>query len=210
MTTSPTLEAIEAEHDVEFTLKYEMDEIVGSADNGLHPDLLTWTVTLEASKYDDENDTTSVSSVAKMVLHAVDTDPEDHNEAFFALDSESDGIMRLAEATMNKWGHVNRVIAVDTVQVDEKYRGKGIAPIILAKALHRIGGGSFAAILEASPLNQEGMSATEITASEKALSGLWKRTGFTKVKGGYHYLDGDNLSVDSTERKVQAYLRKKR
>lgn len=210
MTTSPTLEAIETENDVQFTLKYEMDEIVGSADNGYHPDLNTWTVTLAASKYDSETDTESSTSVGKMILHAVDTDWGSYSETFFALDSYSDSMMKLAEATMSKWGFVTRIIAVDTVEIDEEYRGKGIAPIILTKALHRIGGNTFDAILEASPLHQEGMTAEEITAAEKALSGLWKRAGFKKVKGRYHHLEGESLSVEETERKVQAHLRKKR
>lgn len=209
MTTSPTLETIEAAHGVDFTLRYEMHEIVGSADHGYYPDLLTWTVTLQATRYDEEGAVASNDSVATMVLHSVDTDPDNHRESFFSIDSYSHDMLQLAEATMSKWGWAHRIIAVESVELDKKYRGQGIAPIILTKALHRIGGGSFAAILKASPLKQEEMSTEEIAAAEKALGDLWKLAGFTKTTGAYRYLDGDKLSVEGTERKVQTYLRKK-
>lgn len=189
MTTSPTLEAIETEHDVEFTLRYGMGETVGSADSGYHPDLNTWNVELIASKYDGDTDNESSSTVVKMVLHSVDIEWGSDEEALLAFDSYSDGIGSLAAATMDKWGFVTRVIAVDTVEVNEEYRGKGIAPIILTKALHRIGGNTFSAILEASPFYPEEMTAEEVKAAKKALSGMWKRAGFTKVKGDYYILE---------------------
>lgn len=209
MTTSTTLEAIEIEHDVEFTLVYTLGEIVGSKDNGYHPDLNTWNVNLVASKYDGDTDTESSSTVAKMVLHAVDIEWDGDEQAILAFDSYSDGIGSLAAATMDRWGFVTRVIAVDTVEVNEEYRGKGIAPIILTKALHRIGGNTFSAILEASPFYPEEMTAEEVKVAKKAISGTWKRAGFTKVKGDYYILEGEPLNMVATERKVQANLRKK-
>lgn len=210
MTTSPTLEAIEAEHDVEFTLTYSMGEIVGSADNGYHPDLLTWNVKLMASSYDSKTDIEHLDIVARMTLHSVDLEWGSEDEALGVFDSYSDGMSALAAATFENWNFASRVIAVDTVEVKEEYRGKGIAPLILTKALHRIGGNAFCAILEACPLYPEEMTAEAVKAAKKAISATWKRAGFTKAKGDYYILEGESLNVEEVERKVQANLRKKR
>lgn len=209
MTTSSLLEAVELEHGVFFSLRYQMDEILGMADNGYHPELLTWTITLEASKYNAETDEETASTVGKIVAHSVDANWGDYGETLAIFDSHSEWISNLAEETVDSWDVVSRIIAVDTVQLDEEYRGMGIAPVILAKALHRIGGGAFAAILKASPMEQTEMSTKEIKAGEKALGALWECVGFKKVKSAYYYLDGDELSVEETERKVTALVVKK-
>ena len=210
MTTSPTLEAIEAEHDVHLALKYGMEESVGAADNGHHPDLLTWHVELVANSYDSDTDSESFDTIAKMTLHSVDLEWGSEDEAMSVFDSYSYGMGALAASSFEKWNFVSRVIAVDTVEVKEEYRGKGIAPIILTKALHRIGGNTFCAILEACPFYPEEMTAEEVKRAKKSLSGLWKRAGFTKVKDDYYILEGEYLNVEETERKVQAHLHKKR
>jgi len=210
MTTSPTLAAIETEHDVEFTLTYSMGEIVGSADNGYHSDLNTWHVELIASKFEGDTETESFETVAKMTLHSVDLEWGAEDGALDVFDSYSDGIGSLAKTTFENWGFVSRVIAVDTVEIDKAYRGKGIAPIILTKALHRIGGNTFCAILEACPFYPEEMTAEEVKVAKKAISATWKRAGFTKVKGDYYILEGDYLNTEEVERKVRASLQKKR
>jgi hypothetical protein len=36
------------------------------------------------------------------------------------------------------------------------------------------------------------MTAEEERVAKKALSGMWKRAGFTKVKGDYYILEGES------------------
>lgn len=153
--------------------------------------LSTWEMTLEATP----RQRTESFILATATAHTVNLAEHGAEEAFAALSGHSPAMQELAEITHTIWGKRIMLIAGDTVEIHEDYRGLGIGPLLAADILPRLGGDDYVSVLLAAPLDSDDLDIGDWSGASKSIGSAWSHTGFKPILGGYHYLTSDTLSI---------------
>ncbi len=97
----------------------------------------------------------------------------------------------LTEATSfaEELADVRKVLIVETLTIDERYRGQGLGPRLLHTTANTLDGEGYATLvlLRAEPFNADDMDPDQLKAVRKKLAKSYKRVGFKKVTGRAYY-----------------------
>lgn len=191
-------------------LSYAMEDGMGEISN---PALTTWEVKLIANTCSEELEDGKDILIASARIHAVESTRHDPTEAFIAMDEHSHEMLGLAEGTVQKWDGYSRIFAIELVTVEPEFRGNGIAPMLVASALNRLGGGTpYVAVLEIGCMGWENMTKTALGKVLSKTAATWRRAGFKRVNGrgdNYCYAYSRDVTVRGTQTSVLERLRMK-
>lgn len=147
-----------------------------------------WSVRAEANFHDfsvvpidDWETEPEVVAVATVEAHVIDTFR--HPSVFRALDpiDQEKASMgeRIDDIIDDLYDPVERVILIDRLEVDERYRGQRLGPHLLTTLIDSVGGRGDLVVLHAMPLQWRDLSPEELDDAKVKVRAVYESMGFS-------------------------------
>jgi predicted GNAT family acetyltransferase len=165
-----------------------------------------WTCVLRWSDPDEDSDSDDSQTIGTAVVCRVYA--QDMDSAYELLDSDSAHLeaigARIFHDAKNVRKRVPRVdldgnfLIVETVEIDEDFRGQGLGPGLVARALARLGRGvSFAALIAyPNTADRPDPASAEFKPISAKIRGAWAGLGFKPAGGDLMIADLESVDVN--------------